>query len=179
MDEPISTPSGTVTIRPATVEDAAAYRELRLEALQNHPEVFGSDYETAVARPASFWTERLKVAGTPGSAQMYLAWHETEPLGLCGLAISDARKSRHSANLISMYVRPAWRRMGIADALIAACLAWARGRDIKIVKLAVVTTNVGALRCYERNGFTPYGTEPQALYHDGVYYDELLMSRAV
>jgi RimJ/RimL family protein N-acetyltransferase len=179
MNSHITTPLGGVAIRAAGVEDATAYRELRLEALQNHPEVFGSDYETAVARSATFWAERLSLAGTPGSAMTYLACHETEPVGLCGLAINDARKSRHSANLISMYVRPAWRRVGIADALIAACLEWARGRDIKIVKLAVVTTNVGALRCYERNGFTPYGTEPQALYHHGVYYDELLMSRAV
>jgi RimJ/RimL family protein N-acetyltransferase len=30
-----------------------------------------------------------------------------------------------------------------------------------------------------RCGFTVYGVDPQTILHDGVYYDELLMSRAV
>ncbi len=32
-------------IRQLTAEDAVLYKALRLEALQNHPEAFGSDYE--------------------------------------------------------------------------------------------------------------------------------------
>jgi RimJ/RimL family protein N-acetyltransferase len=36
---------------------------------------------------------------------------------------------------------------------------------------------VAAIRCYNRCGFTVYGVEPQAIRHDGVMYDELLMAR--
>lgn len=179
MNTPITTPRGTVTIRAATVEDAPANRELRLEALRDYPEAFGSDYESALAKPASFWVDRLKTAGTPGSAMAYLAWHRDEPLGSCGLAVNDGPKTRHSATIVGMYVRPAWRGLGIADGLIAACLDWARAHEITIVKLAVVTTNVRAIRCYERCGFRAYGTEPRAIYYDGIYYDEVLMSRQV
>lgn len=157
--------------------DAPAYRELRLEALRDCPEVFGSDYAQNLARPASFWRERLRVAGTPGSLKIYLAWHLDEPVGLCGLALNDSPKTRHSASLVQVYVRPAWRGMGIAGVLIGACLQWARGHEVTIVKLGAATTNTSAIRCYQRCGFRAYGTEPRALCYGGVCYDELLMAR--
>jgi hypothetical protein len=41
----ISSSHGDITLRQAVCEDAAGFRELRLEALQRHPEAFGSDYD--------------------------------------------------------------------------------------------------------------------------------------
>ena len=82
---------------------------------------------------------------------------------------------QHTAGIFSIYVQPAWRGLGIAEALIEACVAWARKLDVRLVKLGVVTTNTAAIRCYVRCGFSVYGVEPQVIYHDGVYYDELLM----
>jgi RimJ/RimL family protein N-acetyltransferase len=67
----------------------------------------------------------------------------------------------------------------LADGLVAACVNWARTLGVRIVKLAVVTTNTAAIRCYARCGFRVYGVEPQALYYDGVFHDELLMARTI
>ena len=175
----ISTVRGPVTIRPGVEEDAASYRELRLEALQNHPEVYSSDYAHALSQPMSFWVERLRAGGTGDVAQMYFARHEQELVGMCGIYRVDAPRTRHSATVVSLYLRPAWRGLGIAEGLIKTCLDWARSHDVCIVKLAVITTNAPAIRVYERCGFQAYGTEPQAIYYDGVYYDELLMARSI
>jgi hypothetical protein len=49
----ISSIKGSITIRQAVPEDAVGLRELRLEALQNHPEAFGSDYDNEVNHPFS------------------------------------------------------------------------------------------------------------------------------
>jgi len=100
-------------------------------------------------------------------------------VGMCGLACSSSPKVRHSASIVSMYVRPDWRALGIAQALVDACLELARSRGVQVVKLAVVTTNAAAIRCYLRCGFRAYGVEPQALCHAGAMYDELLMVRAL
>ncbi len=40
-------------IRQLTAEDATLYKALRLEALRNHPEAFGSDYEAEKDRPSN------------------------------------------------------------------------------------------------------------------------------
>jgi RimJ/RimL family protein N-acetyltransferase len=78
-----------------------------------------------------------------------------------------------------VYVAPAWRGLRIAAELIDSCIAWAREKEIVVVKLGVSATNEPAIRCYERCGFTTYGTEPRAILYEGVYYDELLMARAL
>jgi RimJ/RimL family protein N-acetyltransferase len=175
----ISTPHGRVTIRAGTEEDATAYRELRLEALQNHPEVYSSDYAHAESQPMASWVERLRAGGTGDVAQMYFAQHEQELVGLCGIYRVDAPRTRHSASVVSLYVRPAWRGRGIAQGLVMVCLDWASSHDVRIVKLGVITTNAAAIRAYEQCGFRTYGTEPQAIYYDGTYYDEMLMARPV
>jgi RimJ/RimL family protein N-acetyltransferase len=40
----------------------------------------------------------------------------------------------------------------------------------------VITPNTPAIRCYARCGFEVYGVEPQAIFYDNVFYDELLMA---
>lgn len=177
MDTPITTPHGTVVIRLAREEDAPAYRDLRLEALRNHPEVFSADYAASLAQPMTFWTERLRSNSAESAVMIYFAVHDKQLIGMSGITRANSPKLQHSATIVSMYVRPAWRGLRIAEGLVTACVDWARAQDVKIVKLAVVTTNTGAIRCYARCGFRVYGIEPQALYYDSVFYDEVLMAR--
>jgi len=173
----INTPCRTAIIRAGREEDAPAYRELRLEALLNHPEAFSSDYETYASKPMSYWVDRLRFDHPDNAVMMLFAAQEQGLIGMGGIAHSGGRKTRHSAYLVSMYVRPAWRGLRIAGGLVTACLDWARNEGITIVKLGVAATNVPAIRCYARCGFQVYGIEPRAICHDGVFYDELLMAR--
>ena len=177
MDTSINTPHGPITIRPAAEDDAQAFRTLRLQALHDHPQAFGSDYAVNAARPATFWIDRLRSLGSEGS--LSFATHADRLVGMAGIQRGDSPKTRHSAFIWGVYVQPDWRGLQIADALIDACLAWGRSQAIKIAKLAVITTNAGAIRCYQRCGFKAYGIEPQALYYDGTLYDELMMARTL
>jgi RimJ/RimL family protein N-acetyltransferase len=177
MDKSIATPRGIITIRPGTEEDAPAYRALRLEALRNHPEAFSADYAANLAKPMTFWTERLAFNNPESTAMIYFAVHDRQLIGMCGIYRTNSPKIEHTANIVGMYVQPDWRGFHIAEGLITASLDWARTLGVKIVKLAVVTTNSSAIRCYARCGFQVYGIEPQALFCDNVFYDELLMAR--
>jgi RimJ/RimL family protein N-acetyltransferase len=179
LDETIATPRGNITIRTARAEDAVAYRELRLEALRDHPEVFSSDYAENLARPLSSWRDALQPERADRTVMLFFAEQEGQLVGMCGVAREHSVKVRHSATIISMYMRPAWRGLGIAAALVGTCVEWARTHGVTVVKLAVVTTNAAAIRCYARCGFRVYGIEPQTLCLDGVCYDELLMERTV
>jgi ribosomal protein S18 acetylase RimI-like enzyme len=177
METAMNTPRGTVTIRPATVDDAPAYRDLRLEALRHHPEAFSADYAAALAQPMSFWIERLRSSGAENGVANPLAVQDQQLIGMCAVFRGNTPKTQHSATIVGMYVQPEWRGLHVAEQLVNACVNHARQQGAKIVKLAVVTTNIRAIRSYARTGFHVYGVEPQALYYDGVYYDELLMAR--
>jgi RimJ/RimL family protein N-acetyltransferase len=56
---------------------------------------------------------------------------------------------------------------------------WAQAQKLVLVKLEVISANTAAIRCYTRCGFTVYGVDPQVIYSDGVYYDELMMVKRV
>ena len=92
-------------IRTLTEDDAALYRELRLEALQTNPEAFGSSYEEAAARPLSATAERLR---TPGAVTLG-AFEEAALIGNVTLVRDEGLKMRHRANIYAMYVTPAAR----------------------------------------------------------------------
>ena len=179
METTISTSCGEVIIRPTREADAAALRELRLEALWMHPESFSSDHATSAARPASYWVERAQLGNGERNQITCVAQSAAggELVAMCGLYREEESKLRHSANLWGVYVRPAWRGLRIADALIDACENWARQRDIQIIRLAVVDTNHAAIRCYQRRGFIAYGKAPDVLRINGRQYDELLMAK--
>jgi ribosomal protein S18 acetylase RimI-like enzyme len=169
----ISSIKGSITIRQAVPEDATGLRELRLEALKNHPKAFGSDYDSEVNHPLSFWESRL---ANSLSGAVYLAVHQMDFIGMAGIYRSERVKLKHTANIWGVYLQPAFRGHNIADQLVLACLEWAKEQAVRRVKLAVITTNIPAINLYIKCGFCVYGVDPQVIQWQGLAYDELLMS---
>ncbi len=176
MNKIITTPRGII-IRQGQESDAQAYRELRLEALHNHPEAFSADFAIYDKQPMTYWTERLH--SLEDERMIYFADCNDSLVGTCGIYRGDSPKTKHSGTIVGVYVKSEWRGLRIADEMIAACIVWARLHKIRIVKLGVNTANTSAIRCYTRCGFTTYGTEPQAIYANSRMYDELLMARTI
>jgi RimJ/RimL family protein N-acetyltransferase len=173
----LSSSKGKLLIRPALPADAASLRALRLEALANHPEVFSADYALSAAESIDAWAERIAAYSREELGVICLASTENELIGMLGLVRGHWPKTRHSASIWGVYVKAGWRGLHVAEALVDECLDWARVHDLTVVKLAVITTNTSAIRCYARCGFSVYGIEPQAISYNGIFYDELLMSR--
>lgn len=165
--------SDEIIIRHAESSDLDSFRELRLKALKNHPTAFGADYEEALAYPNEHWPERLKMDGNKEA--IFLAEDNGPLVGMTGIFRHSSKKSQHESMIWGVYVRPEWRGQHLSERLLHSCLKWAKDQSLAIVKLAAVTTNQSAIRCYKNCGFTTYGTEPKALCHDGIYYDEYLM----
>jgi GNAT superfamily N-acetyltransferase len=155
-------------IRRLEAADAAAYREIRLEGLERHPEAFGSTYEAEAALSPEEFVRRVTEVPT------FAAERDGRLLGLVGLARESGVKRRHRGTLIRMYVRPEARGTGAADALVEAVLDHARSEGLDAVLLAVITEAEPARRLYERHRFKVYGIEPGALrIGDRAYDDEL------
>lgn len=70
-----------------------------------------------------------------------------------------------TVHLMAMWVHPALRGTGAADALVTEHLAWARTVGARLVRADVIATNARAHRLYERHGFRHTG--PEAVREDG------------
>jgi ribosomal protein S18 acetylase RimI-like enzyme len=177
MNKSFVTPRGSILLREATPEDALQFRELRLYALQDSPTAFSADYQRNLNQPAQYWEDTL--TNHADESTIFLAHHEKDLIGMTGIARGGSPKTRHSATVWGVYVRPEWRGLHIAEELINACFRWGRARKIVGARLGVTATNISAIRCYERCGFKITGTEPRAVYYEGQYYDFHMMYRSL
>ena len=168
-----------ITIRPISNSDFAAYRELRLEALQAHPAAFGSDHAEQANDPDDVWLDRIRASIDGGKSRLFLADAAGELAGMAGIFRNNGVKVQHGASLVSVYVRPHWRGRGLATRLIGEVVAWCAGAGVRVIRLGVGARNADAIRCYLRAGFTVYGVEPESIRVGDIYHDELLMWRRV
>lgn len=125
-------------------------RAIRLRALRDAPDAFGTTFEEAIARPLETWRHQLEQFAT------FVATEEDCDIGL-------VRGARHDdlsdvAYLLSLWVAPEVRRQGIAGALIDAVVAWGTGAGFRRLILDVAESNTAARALYLRSGFAPNGT---------------------
>ena len=157
--------------------DAAAFRALRLHALQESPEAFGSSYEETVAQPLESMAQRLRHA-PERPYDFVLGAFNPDLVAMVGFARETRAKTRHKGAIWGMYVAEQARGRGIGRALLQRLLAEACAQPgLEAITLLVVSTNEAAMHLYRSFGFVIYGTEPRALKLGDRCYDEDLMIR--
>jgi GNAT superfamily N-acetyltransferase len=138
-------------VRRLRADEWAAYRSIRLLALLDAPDAFGSTYQRELAFGDEEWQARI----SPPDGAVFVA---DGPDDLVGLAIgAPAPSNAGAAALFAMWVAPAARRLGVGRALIAAVKAWAIDAGYPRLGLGVTTTNAPAIALYERAGFVATG----------------------
>ncbi|WP_421779835.1 GNAT family N-acetyltransferase [Kiloniella litopenaei] len=155
-------------------DDAALYRELRLEGLKNTPEAFGASYSNESANAPSHYRELLTNNEVFGAYTNKGTLFGISGVGIAGLAIPRKEKLKHKEMLWGIYIKPEMRGNGLAKQLISHIIEMAKHRTEELL-LTVVTSNTSAIKLYKKLGFIEYGCEPRALKVGDCYYDELLM----
>ena len=161
--------TSAIQIRQLTAADAASFCELRLEGLRLNPEAFGSTYDFEKDQPLERYTGWLT------NSAVFGAYQNSHLIGTASFTQLSGQKDSHKGLLRAMYVRPAARRTGAGRQLVQAIIHHAREK-VEQLQLVVVSTNQPALRLYQSLGFQQYGLEKNALKHNGIYSDEILMS---
>ena len=141
-----------ITIRPFTATEWSAWRALRLRALADSPDAFGATLADAQARADETWQALL--AQTVASARHLplLAEVGKQPAGLAWVNIEG-----DTATLYQVWVAPEHRGRGIAQALLARAIGWAREQRVAAVELDVTAGDTPAVRLYKRMGFEETG----------------------
>ena len=147
--------TSAATVRALHAGEVDLWRGIRLRALRDAPDAFGTTYEQASAWPDETWVTHVGWATAPDALQaVYLADIDGAVVGCARVSQEDGQET---ALVTSMWVDPASRRRGVAAALLEACEAWARSRGCLRVELEVAELNPGARLLYERAGFVETG----------------------
>ena len=145
------------------------WKTIRLEALKNHPEAFGSSFEEESERTDADWKNSLTTADIFGAFN-----GQNILIGTAGFFRFSQTKQKHKGVMFGVYVDPDNRKSGVADRFISSVIAHAQ-KIVLQVHCTVVTQNETALKLYERHGFEPYGLEPRALKIGEEFMDEIFL----
>ncbi len=152
-----------ITLEPLTPENALVFKSARLCALQDAPRAFAATYQDESRLTDGDWIRR---AGQWSGARSrsFLALDQGAACGIVGGFLDPQDAIR--AQLVSMWVAPAHRRLGVGTQLVGAIVDWARAEKARLLRLVVTSNNQPAIRFYRRLGFTltarigPYRNDP-------------------
>ena len=167
---------GSLNIRAFTANDVRDFRRLRLRALKEHPDAFGSSYEAERAQPLEAVAGRMRRTAESPDDFTLGAYREGELVGMVGFFREQREKMRHKGTIWGMFVPSEEQGKGIGRALLTEAVKRARlVPGLEQVGLAVVTPNRRARGLYASLGFETYGVEPNALVVEGEHLDEEFM----
>jgi GNAT superfamily N-acetyltransferase len=148
-------------IRRATAADAGVLARHRAEMFRDMGELPDSLYETLVEAARAYFTQAI-------ADGRYVGWvaalddAPSEVIAGAGLQLRELlprpdvareRLVRGPQGLVlNVYTERAWRRGGVADALMRELLQWCRGNGIESV---VLHASEEGRPLYEKLGFTP------------------------
>ncbi len=142
--------------------DASQVFALRRRALLASPLAFRASPEDDFASSVEAVRELLGHA--PDS--VVFGAEARELVGMLGVFREKAAKAAHKVRIWGMYVDAAHRGDTIGRDLLRSALAHARRLDgVATVNLTVAESANAARRLYEREGFTSWGLEPDAIRH--------------
>lgn len=102
------------------------------------------------------WTvqDLAELLASPGAAGLLLLADDQDAgFTLCRIAADEAE-------LLTIAIRPAWRRQGLGRRLLGAIIDHARGAGARALYLEVGTDNPPAQSLYEAQGFSVVGRRP-------------------
>jgi len=104
-----------------------------------------------VRRLVEEWASGANRFDRPGEA-LFGAWVDGRLIGVCGLNVDPYARDERIGRVRHLYVRVAFRRLGMGRQLMTHVIEAARGR-FDSVRLR--TSNPAAVRLYEALGFRP------------------------
>ncbi|MDM1246971.1 GNAT family N-acetyltransferase [Acinetobacter sp. R933-2] len=135
-----------IMIRQLNADDVGDFRTIRLSALKNSPEMFGSSYTVEATKPLSVFAEVIT------NYVIFSAYTQQKIIGVLILDLENDSKNKPQAQLYGFFVEPAFRGQGIATQLLQAGIQYGQPYVEKIT-LSVMTSNIPAIRLYQKLGF--------------------------
>jgi GNAT superfamily N-acetyltransferase len=143
------TDESTLTIRLCGLDDWASLRAIRLEALADTPDAFGSTYEETVRWSDAQWKNAAS------TRLYYLADRDGRVVGMVSGGFNDGYPGTRW--LYGMYVTPSERGTGTADQLVRSIEEWATNHGVDEIYLHVTTSVPRARAFYDKVGFRSTG----------------------
>lgn len=170
--------SSKIKIVELPISEWKDFKKIRLAALKEEPQAFGSSYAKDAAYPDSTWQERLRDGESKKSIYLF-AKLEGKIIGMVMGGRTDEDKHAHLAHIWGTYVDSKERGKGAGKKLMQRVIE-ELGKDADVQKICV-TVNAEqkpAVKLYESLGFKQIKTIIMKM-GDGVEHQEIEMEKSL
>ena len=139
--------------------DVATWRRIRLDALADTPDAFGSTYVEESTTPMETWEQVVARSAQGFDETRLFAEDNAAP---CGIVSAFRLADRpDTAMIVNMWVAPTHRRRGVGRMLVETAVGWAQAGGYRALVLWATEHNEPAKALYQAIGFRLTGrTEP-------------------
>ena len=142
-----------IKIVELSISDWKDFKKIRLEALKEEPQAFGSSYAKDAAYPDSKWQERLRDGESKKSIYLF-AELEGKIVGMVMGGRTDEDKKEHLAHVWGTYVDSKAREKGIGKELMQRVIKeLGKDTDVQRIRVQVNAEKKPAVKLYESLGF--------------------------
>lgn len=137
--------------------DLAAYRQVRINCLEQYPDNFGTTVQEE-KNAAVLKLDRSITHADDHHFTMGAFITGNGLIGICGFLAETRKKTQHRGEIVQMFVDPGYKGQGIGMALLQQVIEKAFcSEQIEQIILSAVFENEKAIKLYERAGFIEYG----------------------
>lgn len=172
---PLSGAARTFRIRPATIADSPAIRQIRNAAVRESLAIWTSVGQDPAQ--AESWLAPMVQRGTA-----LVAYSEGKPQEIVGFAVASPWHSYEGyARTVedSIYLTSSVQGRGLGAGLLAGLIESSQQAGDRTMIALIEAGNTASVRLHERYGFSTVGTIPQAGEKFGEILDLTLMSRSL
>lgn len=140
-----------ISVTVAIKDDWQDFKKIRLEALQEEPQAFGSSY----AKESVYTDEKWQESFSKPDVAIVIAKETDKPVGMIGYHL----KNNSDAHIWGMFVSKDYRNKGIGKMLLEKLIDQAKQiLQVQKISLDVNPEQVTAVKLYSSLGFQGDGT---------------------
>ena len=148
-----------ITIKQLTVNDWKLLKEIRIESVKAHPDVFAPSKDQSLLSDEE-WKQRLS---NPDSVSFVLLNKEGKAIGLTGVYMPDSE----TGHMVSTYINSNYKGMGLSSLLYEARIDWAKKHPtLKKLILGQRHSNDVIRKVHQKFGFKLVGSK-EIMFGDG------------
>ena len=144
-------------IRRVRPEEWEELRAIRVRALKDSPDSFGSTASEARRRDDADWRAWAEAAGRSPASAVFVAVEGGRMVGICGSFLRE--NDPQIAQIVAMWIEPNHRGRRLGEQLLDATSAWSTASGARELVLDVTEANHPARRLYRRAGFRETGVK--------------------
>lgn len=146
-----------IEVKPMSPDQWQLYKAVRCAALAEAPYAFSSTLEGALERSDEDWARITRQYASDPKGTTFFAFENEIPC-----AMSACVMDGDEAEMLAVWVDPAYRRKGVGGALLDFASEWSKSQGAELLKVGVFDDNPGALAFYRSAGFSDRGeTKPE------------------